>query len=144
MRLTYTQSLEWKERALDLHKAAFTGVELAPSGMFLNKWAIDQPFVAEGFGILRGYAIVVGTQGPYPFLWELAVNPRFRRQGVGSRLIDEVMAWVAAENDYGLELTVNANNAGAIALYERKEFKTVRRLKNYYFSGDGLLMRREI
>jgi ribosomal protein S18 acetylase RimI-like enzyme len=48
--------------------------------------------------------------------------PSHRREGVGRRLVDEVLAWAAARNAQAVFLLVTGNNHGAIRFYERLGF----------------------
>lgn len=130
--------------AIDIHKLSFTGPELAPTNMFQWKANHDVFFTEKVGSKLAGYAIVE-DRVPFQFIWEVAVAPSFRRQGVGSRLLDEIIAWATAAEEHGIELTVRRDNAGAIELYHTKDFYTVRLLKRFYLGGtDGVLMRRDI
>ena len=55
-------------------------------------------------------------------LYAMWVNPKYRRLGIGSALIDEVVRW-ARENDFSkLFLDVADSNESAGALYEIKGF----------------------
>lgn len=144
MMLTKPIPVKTMDDALSIHKLSFSGPELAPSMMFLNKFNKGNTFVEMDGDVMKGYAIVLTAPGPSLFLWEIAVADGFRRQGVAGRLIDEAVAWVEASDEYGLELTVRADNADAIRVYEAHGFKEHRRLKRFYMSGDGILMRREV
>jgi ribosomal protein S18 acetylase RimI-like enzyme len=138
---------DWQvvEAAVRIHVASFTGFECAPTRMFIHKFQTEGKVFGEiENDVLKGYAIVLESPGPHPFLWEIAVADGFRRQGVAGRLIDEIIEWAREQRDFGVELTVKADNAGAIALYENKGFKVTKRMKRYYLDGDGILMRREI
>lgn len=69
----------------------------------------------------------------------LAVSPRFRRQGVARHLLECALgAEQGAEKGY---LEVRTGNAGAIALYRSFGFRVVGTRKRYYADGeDALLM----
>ena len=96
-------------------------------------------------GRLAGYAIAwfVLDEGE---LANLAVTPKARRHGVGSKLLGRVLEDAAARGTRDLYLEVRASNAAAQALYGRREFKEVGRRKSYYRSPteDALILRRTL
>ena len=60
------------------------------------------------------------------FVSSLEVNEKFRRRGIASKLLDEVERLVKESDALEtVELTVNAWNANAIALYEKRGFKAL-------------------
>lgn len=65
-------------------------------------------------------------------LLSIAVAPPYRRHGVASRLIDEVIRHAAAAGARRLFLEVAEDNLGAQALYARFGFVTVGRRPGYY------------
>jgi ribosomal protein S18 acetylase RimI-like enzyme len=50
------------------------------------------------------------------------VAPEYRRQGVGSRLIDTVIDWARAQGFSRLALDVADHNSAAVELYARHGF----------------------
>ena len=97
--------------------------------------------VAEGEdGTVLGYA---GLQAVLDegYINNVAVDPRFRRQGVADELIAAFVRFGKAKLAF-LTLEVRASNAPAIALYEKLGFREVGRRKNYYRAEheDALLM----
>ena len=100
--------------------------------------------VAEGEdGTVLGYAglHVILDEG---YIDNVAVDPRYRRQGVADALLD-VFCRFGAEKLAFLTLEVRASNAPAIALYEKHGFYEVGRRKDYYDDPkeDALLLTRE-
>lgn len=80
-------------------------------------------FVAEGPDrAVVGYAIVGGASSmlspvPFGFLYDLWVEPRARRQGVGRRLLVRAEEWCRERGFRSLRLEVSAPNVAARALY---------------------------
>ena len=76
----------------------------------------------------------------------IAVLPGFRRRGIGTRLMVEVMDRL--KNFYGAKevyLEVRVSNEAAISMYEKLGFRKVRRIRFYYLDGeDAWLMAREL
>jgi len=102
-----------------------------PSGICLA--AVD------GRNKLLGYLIC----SRYDQVWHLmniAVDPRARRIGIGSALLDEMVARGSADAPYTLE--VRMSNAPAIALYERFGFRAAGTRPRYYHDTgeDALIM----
>ena len=60
------------------------------------------------------------------FVSSLEVSEKFRRRGIASKLLDEVERLVKESDALEtVELTVNAWNANAIALYEKRGFRAL-------------------
>ena len=72
----------------------------------------------------------------------IAVDPRYRRRGVGSALME------ACEQQVGLpvmKLTVRISNQGAINMYEKLGYHTSDVWRAYYRDGeDGLVMSKKL
>lgn len=97
--------------------------------------------VAEGEdGTVLGYA---GLQAVLDegYINNVAVDPRFRRQGVADELIAAFVRFGKAKLAF-LTLEVRASNAPAIALYAKHGFQTAGRRRDYYDDPkeDAILM----
>ena len=89
--------------------------------------------VAEGNRIV-GYVVFT----PKGHLISLVVARKHRRQGVGTRLIDEV---IRRSPGISLRLEVRVGNHGARRFYRTLAFREVERMESYYPDGeDGLLL----
>lgn len=96
---------------------------------------------AEGEdGTVLGYA-GLQTVLDEGYINNVAVDPRFRRQGVAGQLVEAFLRFGAARLAF-LTLEVRASNAPAIALYEKYGFTQVGRRRDYYDDPreDALLM----
>ena len=97
----------------------------------------------DGEGGVLGYAglQVVLDEG---YIDNVAVDPRFRRQGVADELIAAFVRFGKAKLAF-LTLEVRASNAPAIALYRKHGFQEAGRRKNYYQQPreDAIIMTRE-
>ena len=100
--------------------------------------------VATERGRVVGY---VGSQSVMGWadIMNLAVHPKYRRMGVGVRLVEELIARLQAQQVSCLTLEVRASNVPAISLYEKLGFTPVGRRPNYYFhpKEDALILRKE-
>lgn len=70
----------------------------------------------------------------------LGVAPGYRRRGIGSKLLLELIDRVVDEGAKNLTLEVRESNVDAQALYERFGFDHVGRRHGYYRNEDALVM----
>lgn len=100
--------------------------------------------VAEDAGRIAGY---VGTQTvlDQSDMMNIAVHPDYRRQGIGEKLISQVIPMLNAKGSKSLFLEVRTSNAPAISLYEKMGFIQVGKRKGYYRNPreDALILRKE-
>ena len=78
-------------------------------------------------------------------MMNVAVHPDFRRQGIGERLILELIDQLENRGNHSLTLEVRASNVSAIGLYRKLGFEQVGLRKNYYRNPkeDALILRKE-
>lgn len=94
---------------------------------------------AEGPDGLVGYLVC----SRYADVWHLmnvAVDPRARRRGLASRMIDELLESAGRSERFTLEVRIS--NAGAIRMYEDLGFRPAGRRLRYYHDNneDALIM----
>lgn len=101
--------------------------------------------VADVDGVVVGY---VGSQTVLDMadMMNLAVAPKFRRQGIAEALVTELASYLKVNGVLGLMLEVRASNVPAIALYEKMGFGEVGRRPRYYRNPreDALILRKEL
>ena len=91
---------------------------------------------------------VVGYAGlsalpPEADIQTLAVAPSGQGRGLGSRLLDALLAEAARRGATTVMLEVRADNEAALHLYGRRGFVPVARRRDYYAPGvDAVVMRR--
>ena len=95
-------------------------------------------------------ATVQGVAIAYMGMWILAdeghitnvaVGRAYRRQGIGSALVDDFIALAKEKNLRFMTLEVREHNENAISLYAQKGFVPVGRRKKYYDNTeDAILM----
>ena len=118
----------------------FRGPEAAEHTRYLEERFQDPDaavFVAEYQGALAGIAVTVIREAPpflnpsqFVLLENLAVATKFRRTGVGRKLVDAAVLWARARDMRELDLNVYEFNDNAIRFYEAIGFRTVsRRMK---------------
>lgn len=73
---------------------------------------------------------------------QLAVDPEFQKMGIGSFLLSEAETFARQHRCLTLSLEVRLSNIDAQRLYRSVGYETVKRLENYYSSGneDALYM----
>lgn len=100
--------------------------------------------VAEENGQALGY---VGSQTVLDEsdMMNVAVDPRFRRQGIARALIEALIAELAKMGSRCLRLEVRVSNESARALYARMGFQQLGLRKNYYHNPkeDALILGKE-
>ncbi len=101
--------------------------------------------VAEGAGDLMGYGGLFHS-GDTADVQTLAVFPDRQRQGVGTALLDALMAEAGRRGARELLLDVREDNAPALAFYARRGFEQLSVRRGYYGNGrtDGLVLRRHL
>ena len=94
--------------------------------------------------------LVVGYVGSQTVLGEtdmmnIATHPDYRKQGIGTALINELITELKNRNSHSLMLEVRVSNDPAISVYQKMGFTEVGRRRNYYRNPreDALILRKE-
>lgn len=99
--------------------------------------------VAEDEETILGYAVAWGTEETH--LANLAVSGDERGRGVGSRLLDEVVAFARRSRANSIYLEVRVSNTIARKFYSERGFVPTYLRKGYYENGeDAVIMEREV
>lgn len=76
---------------------------------------------------------------------QIAVDPLFHRQGLASRMMEEIIKECQIKKVRNVTLEVRENNEKAVKMYAKFRFKTLLKKEKYYSNGDNALyMVREI
>ena len=70
----------------------------------------------------------------------IAVDDKFRGQGIGTKLFAEIVRRVKAKGIKAITLEVRVSNIAAIRLYEKFGLRSVGRRKGYYEDGEDALI----
>ncbi len=73
---------------------------------------------------------------PVGHILNIAVDPAFRRQGLGRRLLEYALDYCRYLGAEQVELEVRTNNAAAIQLYQKYGFVIRERVPYYYSDGE--------
>jgi streptothricin acetyltransferase len=96
--------------------------EVGEYGSYINQpdSAIFLAYVDEQ---IAGRVVLRKYWNGYGYVEDIAVNPPYRKQGVGQRLLQQAVAWVKEKGLPGLMLETQNNNVPACRFYERFGFK---------------------
>ncbi|MBQ8708085.1 MAG: GNAT family N-acetyltransferase [Succinivibrionaceae bacterium] len=94
-------------------------------------------------GRLAGY-IACAFHPSYMSVSDLAVSVDFRRRGVASTLLGEVLKRKHLRGRRNIRLMVDPSHADAVALYEKFGFRAGKVRLAYYAFGDGMMMTKRI
>lgn len=150
--------------AASLNGAAIRNASLAdlPRVAALERACYSDPWPASAFNSLpnnRGVYFAVADVGDalagYVVAWyvmdegelaNLAVAPDHRRQGIGRRLLDAVLADAYSRGIRQVYLEVRESNTAARVLYASRGFEEVGRRAGYYRNPveDALILRRTL
>lgn len=125
-----TQPVPWSDRIFkDCYRAGYPG------------WVMER----EGKVICF---TLVSMHGDECHLLNLAVDPRYQRQGYGSQILVHAINSAKQLGAMMIYLEVRETNARAIALYEKMDFIQIGTRKDYYpaFEGreNGLIYARDL
>jgi [ribosomal protein S18]-alanine N-acetyltransferase len=95
-------------------------------------------FVSTAEGRPVGY--VLTTLGDDAYVAELAVEPAYRREGRGTRLLRTAVSAACERGCFGVSLTVHEENDAARALYDSLGFELWREEPDYYADGGTALV----
>lgn len=134
------------QRCAELEAQLFDGDDPWPAAAFNRELACaHNHYVGARIETLVGYAGIsrLGRTPPYEHeVHTIGVDPAYQGQGIGRRLLDELLAFADGGVVY---LEVRTDNEAAIGLYRSVGFEQIGLRRRYYrVSGaDAYTMRRE-
>ena len=105
---------------------------------YLLKKANSTVLVETLDGLVRGFLIILYRRGTsVAGIETINVDPVFRKQGIGLRLLSNAEQHMRKKGICKIRLEVAITNASALALYEHAGFHKTMLLKNYYHFNHG-------
>ena len=80
-------------------------------------------FLVHSGSRIAGQIVICRNWNGFAYIKHLAVEPAFRRSGVGFALVQQAIEWSQAERLAGVMLETQNNNVAACKLYERCGFQ---------------------
>lgn len=105
----------------------------------LTKKEYFKTLVAEESKNIVGFLMYTDLDGMIDIM-DIVVDNSYRRQKIGSLLMDEMITNSKEDSKFYLE--VNVKNEPAIQMYEKFGFKKIHTRKKYYGEEDALIMER--
>jgi ribosomal-protein-alanine N-acetyltransferase len=100
--------------------------------------------IAESGGEIAGF-ILTADSGPRAYIVTIDVPEPWRRRGVGTALLAEIEAQLAAGGVRLVELETATTNEAAVAFWQRHGYRTVGMRKGYYLGRlDAYSMRKSL
>lgn len=129
------------DRLVAIEDAAFAGDRLSRRSL---KRYVGAPsaamIVALVDGAVGGYGLMgLRRGGRAASLYSIAVDPALCRRGVGRLLLQACEREAAARGRTLFTLEVRADNAAAIALYQRLGYENYGSIADYYEDGEAAL-----
>ena len=130
---------ELAQLAAEIWPTAYEGIISREQIQYMLDWMYDpariRSEIANGtvwlLAKLRAQTLGFASFGPLQpgkicALHKIYVSPKFHRNGIGSKLIDEIENQIRSLGADRVELRVNRQNENAIAFYERHRYKRVK------------------
>jgi ribosomal-protein-alanine N-acetyltransferase len=90
---------------------------------------------------IKGYGISCLEDDKIHIL-NIAVDKEKRREGIGKRILQDMLEYGASNKKRSAILEVRRRNCIAICFYEKYHFKKIRVKKRYYSDDDAIIMER--
>ena len=123
----------------DMEKACFSDpwdlVSIGAELMFEDTCYL----IAEKEGAPVGFAGLRYISGEVHIM-NICVLPKYRRRGIGEKLLLALISRGEGKNSEGYTLEVRAGNAPAISLYEKHGFVSSGIRKGYYSNGEDAVI----
>ena len=131
--------------ALEIERALFDTQPWTEAQFWSELAADNRVFLAAlDADVLVGYADLY-LNPPEAEIQTIAVRPDAQGRGIGTELLTAMFATALEHGCTRILLEVRADNAGAIALYEKHGFVVNGRRPDYYALGlDAVLMERHV
>ena len=136
-------SLKELSRIMEIESASFAS-DAFSENIFLNLYrkCSNLFIIAEISEIIAGYMITCSTYRKWRVI-SIAIDPIYRRKGVGSGLVNTTFNQLKTSSIKSLELEVRITNSEGICFWKSLGFLPLKIIPNYYLNGtDALIMRK--
>lgn len=140
-----TMTLDDAEYVAELDAKSFTEQDSWDSDYFFYCAQNDQ--VIYIVGELNGKIVACAGVGFFDDAAEIetfAVDPNFRRRGIGTALFNELLSAINSHGAAMIFLEVRPSNHAALKFYTNLGFQIVDRMENFYGDEDAWAMMREV
>jgi ribosomal-protein-alanine N-acetyltransferase len=124
------ESLHGKSFDVPWTKDAFASLMTLPTTLVIGAFDEDQ-------SVLVGFLMVSLLTGMEAEILTFCVHPLFRKKGVGTFLLGELLSTLSLFDCSICSLDVDENNETAIQLYKKFGFEITGKRHNYYKSSKG-------
>jgi [ribosomal protein S18]-alanine N-acetyltransferase len=131
-------------RVLEIEKASF--IDPYPPNILIDIYNLGAGFlVAQEDNIIVGYIIFWIRFEDEGHIISLAVDKKYQRKGVGSKLVKTAMKIFKKYNIHKVKLEVRVKNQGARKFYLNMGFSEKENLEKYYEDlEDAVLMNKDL
>lgn len=103
---------------------------------FQEKIGTETILLAHEDDLIFGFiGISLNEKSRSIYIWNLAVSPEHRRQGIAQALLERVLAEANQLKVTAISLIASELNESAIGLYKKLDFQENSRKPNYYADG---------
>lgn len=144
-----TPTLGWAGILADFDHRTF-GRDAWPIAVWYNECENANTYISyvkdePGISAMPEVVAIGGVSpGPEAEILTIAVAPEFRRHGVGSLLLDELIAVAREKGGEVIFLEVRSRDENARRFYEKHGFSNVGLRRGYYSDDDAVVMRYDI
>ena len=85
--------------------------------------------------IIGFFLLYIGSEHRYSSIYSLAIDPKFRGQQHGIKMLNVIFDICKQHKAPGIKLEVSETNDAAINIYKALNFKKVKHIKDYYDIG---------
>jgi len=132
------------KRVLEIETDSFK--DPYPSSILIDIYNLGAGFlVAQHYNIVVGYIIFWIKYENEGHIISLAVDKKYRKKGVGKKLVDHAITLFERCNVKEIKLEVRIGNRGARKFYRKIGFEEKEIIKDYYEDGeDAVIMKKEV
>ncbi|GAA4282859.1 ribosomal protein S18-alanine N-acetyltransferase [Brevibacterium daeguense] len=136
----WTEAFFWSVMAAPGHEFTVVEDEQPGSELLRAERGEAQPGSEDHEPVIIGFA-GLAVSGPQSDILTIASHPAVRGQGVGTALLDHLLARARHHGCEVIHLDVRSDNAVALRLYESYGFTELGRRRGYYHGADAVVMR---